>query len=97
MTTEIIGGSISYTEKFSKGDDKMFDVRDCLKPAIERSRIKQFAIAEMMGLNDQQLSDIVNKRRKMEANELINFCKAIQISPNELLTFGVTDSTKQPA
>lgn len=67
----------------------MIDVRDCLKKAIEYSGLKQMAIAERAGLTDQMLSDIVNKRRKLDANEFITVCKIINTTPNEILAFGV--------
>lgn len=60
------------------------DIRDGIKPSILKSPYRQSAIAEAIGLNDQQLSDIIGKRRKLDANEMLEFCKFIGITPNEL-------------
>lgn len=62
----------------------MQDIRDALKPAIKNSGLKHISVAQKMGLNEQQLSDIINKRRKLDANEMIAFCKIVGITPNEL-------------
>lgn len=61
------------------------DVRDYIKPAIEKSGLKQFVVAERMGLTPQQLTDIIGKRRRFEANELVTFCQVVDIAPNELI------------
>ncbi len=62
----------------------MRDVRDVLDKEIQRRGFKQSAIAHMAGLKKQQLSDILNKRRKLGADELFALCDAIGISPNEI-------------
>lgn len=62
----------------------MKDARDGLAIELKRRGFKQSAIANMAGLTEQQLSDIVNKRRKMDANELFSLCLAMNIEPNIL-------------
>lgn len=69
------------------------DVRDCIKPAIEKTGLKQSAIAERMGLTQQQLCDVINKRRKLEANEFINLCDVLGITPNNLLAYAIEDKS----
>ena len=59
----------------------MIDVRDGLKIVINKSGMKQIAIAERANMKDQQLCDIVNKRRKLDANELFTLCKILGVSP----------------
>lgn len=73
----------------------MIDVRDCLKPAIEDTGFKQVAVAEKANLSVQQLSDIVNKRRRLDANEMISICNAIGITPDKLLTYGIYATDKK--
>lgn len=51
--------------------------------------MKHIAVAQRVGLTGQQLTDIIAKRRKLEANELIGICQAINITPNDLLTYGI--------
>lgn len=62
----------------------MKDVRDILALELKRRGFSQSAIATMAGLTKQQLSDIVNKRRKLDANEMFNLCLAMNIEPNIL-------------
>lgn len=62
----------------------MLDARDALAIEIKRRGFKQAAIANMAGLTEQQLSDIVNKRRKMDANEMFSLCQAMNIMPDVL-------------
>lgn len=69
------------------------DVRDCVKPAIEKTGLKQSVVAERMGLTQQQLCDVINKRRKLEANEFINLCAVLEISPNNLLAYAIEDKS----
>lgn len=60
------------------------DVRDILAREIEEGCFKQAALACKAGLTEQKLSDIVNKRRKLDANEMFELCKAMRISPDYL-------------
>lgn len=73
----------------------MIDIRDYLKIAIAKSGLKQSAIALKVNLTAQQLSDIVNKRRKLEVNEFFNICQVINVTPNELLEIKIEESPKQ--
>ena len=67
----------------------MSDVRDYLDPAIKKSGIKKYIVAERAGLTQQQLCDIIAKRRKLDSNELMSICEAIGMSPNELVGYGI--------
>lgn len=60
------------------------DVRDALAREIKDKCFKQSALAVKVGLSEQQLSDIVNKRRKMDANEMFELCRAMGLTPNDL-------------
>ena len=62
----------------------MIDARDGVAQQIARRGLKQSFVARQAGLTDQQLSDIVNKRRKLDANEMFDLCTAIGITPNDL-------------
>ena len=62
----------------------MRDVRDGLRLAIEQSGLKNNFIAEKSGLSCQQLCDILNKRRKMEANEMFAICRTLGTTPDAL-------------
>jgi|GEM_PF-2089818 len=62
----------------------MVDVRIILKGEIERRGFCQAAIARKAGLTSQQLSDVFNKRRKLEANEMLAICEAMEMSLMDL-------------
>lgn len=68
--------------------EELFDIRECLKPAIKDSGYQQSAVAAKCGFTSQQLSDIINRRRRLDANELIKICREIGITPDQLLTYG---------
>ena len=65
------------------------DVRGGVKNAIEDLGYKQVSVAEKIGMSEQQISDIVNKRRKLDANEMIDLCNAMNITPDKLLMYGI--------
>lgn len=62
------------------------DVRECLRPAIDEKGYRYAHVAKEAGLTDQQLSDIMNKRRRLEANEFVEICNAIGMTPDEVLS-----------
>lgn len=69
----------------------MFDVQEHIVKIIRESGLKQKVIAERMNLRPQQLSDIVHKRRKMEANEFLTFCMVTGITPLQFYTRAMKD------
>lgn len=62
----------------------MRDARDGIALYIQDRGFKQAAIAAKAGLTNQQLCDILKKRRKMDANEMFMLCEAMDISPDLL-------------
>lgn len=60
------------------------DARDGIRRAIRDSGMKQIVVAERAGLTEQQLCDIVKKRRKMDANELLAICSVLGVTPNDV-------------
>ena len=71
----------------------MLDARDGVRRAIRESGMKQSVVAARAGLTEQQLCDIVNKRRKLEANEMFAICVVVGTTPNDL--FEATDNHYQ--
>lgn len=61
-----------------------FDVRDNIKVAIKDRCFTQSSIANKANMSPAVLSMILNKKRKLEANELYDLCEAMEISPTEL-------------
>ena len=55
----------------------MIDARDGLATLISESGYYQKYIAHQVGLTEQQLTDILKKRRKLDANEMFAFCQVL--------------------
>lgn len=62
----------------------MVDARDGLAAIIAESGYYQKYIAHQVGLTEQQLTDILKKRRKLDANEMIALCNVLEVTPNDL-------------
>ena len=63
------------------------DIRDNLKAVIEEKGYIQAVIAHKANISPAKLSQILNKGRKLEANELFEICEAIEMSPTDLRCF----------
>lgn len=64
-----------------------FDIRENLKVVIEDKCYTQAAIAKKANISPCKFSQILNKNRKLDANELFNICEAIEMSPVELKNY----------
>ena len=79
------GASSSPPRRNDKeGGEIIRDVRDVLAETIKERCIKQTLLANKAGLTKQQLSDIIRKIRKLDANEMFALCVAMQMTPNDL-------------
>ncbi|WP_050697557.1 helix-turn-helix domain-containing protein [Anaeromassilibacillus senegalensis] len=72
----------------------MFDVRDGINLAINESGLRRNVVAQRANLTPQQLCDIANKRRRLDANEMFKICEALGITPNDLLAWAVVQPSK---
>jgi DNA-binding Xre family transcriptional regulator len=63
------------------------DVRDNLAHLIRDHGIKQTFIAKKTGIADTKIAAILNKNRKLDANELILICDALNTTPTELCNY----------
>lgn len=70
----------------------MRDARDGIAYELRQRGFKQAAVAKMAGLTEQQLSDIIKKRRKMDANEMFLLCEAMRIDDPKILFVAAQDS-----
>ena len=66
----------------------MFDVREKLKLFIEDKGLIQAAVAKKANLTPAQFSGIINKRRKFDANEMFRICEILDITPDQLRSYG---------
>lgn len=46
--------------------------------------LKQRAVAEMAGMSNQMLSDMLNGRRLIKARDVLALAKALDVTPNDL-------------
>lgn len=53
--------------------------------------LKQRSVAEKMGISEQQLSAMLNRRKVIKDTDVMAFANALSVTPNEL--FGI--SSKQ--
>jgi transcriptional regulator with XRE-family HTH domain len=63
-----------------------FDVRDNIRIAMQDRCFTQSSIAVKAHMSPSVLSMVLNKKRRLEANELYDLCEAMEISPTELRT-----------
>lgn len=65
----------------------MCDVRENLKEIIADGGYKQNIIAQKAQLTAAKLSAILNKSRKLDANEMFVLCEVLGITPEQLLNY----------
>lgn len=65
----------------------MKDIRENLRAVIKDKGYIQAVIANKAGMTPVKLSQIINKERKLEANEMFAVCKAIEMTPMELAEY----------
>lgn len=63
------------------------DIRINLKEAIKDRGYIQSAIAKKANMAPCKLSQVINLERKLEANEMFALCKAMDMTPMELLEY----------
>ena len=62
----------------------MEDVRLILKTLIAERGFNQAAIARKAQMSPSKLSDILNLRRRLDANEMFDLCDAMEINYSDL-------------
>ncbi len=62
----------------------MSDIRDNLRQIFEDKGLVQAKFAKRVEMTPVQISGILNKKRRLEANELFCFCDALNMSPMEI-------------
>lgn len=65
----------------------MPDVRDNINRIIRDRAHKQGAIAHRAGLTSDQLCAALKHRRKLDANEFLAVCKALDMSPEAVARY----------
>ena len=63
------------------------DVRKNLKAVIKDRGYIQAVIAKKAGMSPCKLSQVINLDRKLEANEMLALCEALNMSLTELVEY----------
>lgn len=74
----------TYSRNEFGGGKTLEDVRIILKNIINERGFNQAAIARKAHMTPSKLSDILNQRRRLDANEMFNLCDAMEINYSEL-------------
>lgn len=65
-------------------------VHERVRAAVEKSGLKQKAIAERIGVSEQTLSAMLSGRRKIDVDEFFKLCLVLGLAPNELYGYPQT-------
>jgi transcriptional regulator with XRE-family HTH domain len=68
----------------------MSDLRKRLSLYVSEKGFKQVKIAQKAGLTAHQFSDILREKRKMDADEFMLICAALDVNPTEIKNFAST-------
>ena len=60
------------------------EVLNNINEIVEKSGLKKVYIAEQMNISDKSLSDILHKRKKLNTQLILSFCKVMNVTPNDL-------------
>lgn len=71
------------------------DIRDNLRMAIKEKGYIQAVIAKKANMTASKLSQVLNKGRRLEANELFDLCEAIDITPSDLRNYYIVSAGKK--
>lgn len=74
----------AYSRNEFGGAENLEDVRIILKNIINERGFNQAAIARKANMSPSKLSDILNMRRRLEANEMFSLCDAMEINYSDL-------------
>lgn len=56
-----------------------------IKNIIEQRGYKKKAIAEKMGYKENQFSDLLNGRRTVKLDDIIQLCGILDVEPNDII------------
>lgn len=60
------------------------EVLNNINEIIAKSGLKKVYIAEQMNISDKSLSDMLHKRKKLNTQLILSFCKVMNVTPNDL-------------
>ncbi len=66
-------------------------VAENVRKIIDNRGLKQKAVAEKAGYTDQQFSNLLCGRKKIETSDIMKLCKVLEVMPNDL--YGLNPDT----
>ncbi len=60
------------------------EVLNNINEIIAKSGLKKAYIAEQMSISDKNLSDMLHKRKKLNTQLILSFCKVMNVTPNDI-------------
>lgn len=60
-------------------------MQENLSALVRNNGIKQSFIAEKAGMTDVKIGKLLNFGQELKVNDLVSICKAIKVTPNDLL------------
>lgn len=85
MTTKKMSVIICLYSIIEWGGESMNDVRDALRNYIDDKNLLRASIARKANMSPDKLSNILNKRRKLDANEFFVICDVLEVTPDGLM------------
>ena len=65
----------------------MFDTANALRTYLKEKGIRQSYLVRECGVTSDRISRMLNGHRRIRAEELINFCRALHLTVEELSEF----------
>ena len=62
------------------------NVPEAITRIIGAKGMKQYVVAQRAGMSAQMLTDIINGRRLIKANDIVALSRALEVTPNDLFT-----------
>lgn len=71
----------------------MPDIRDQISCIIQDRAYKQSVIAQRSGLTPDKLCAVLKHRRRLDANEFLAVCAALDMKPEDVARYGTSCPT----
>lgn len=75
----------------------MPDVKDSISRIIQDRAYKQSTIAQRAGLTPDKLCAALKRRRRLDANEFLAVCAALDMKPEDVAGYGTNTSKRSGA
>jgi len=70
----------------------MYIVAENVRKILDTRGLKQKAVAEKAGYTEQQFSNLLCGRKRIETEDIMRLCQALNVLPNELYGFSTQET-----